>query len=186
MNTLTMALLGLAIFAYFLYQQTISRPVSRRDLTLPAILALVVGYRYLNSPSIVLSDAVIVLGAAAIGLGTGFLAGQMIRVWRDEQTGIVYQHGGWHYLLFFIGLLIVRLVARVALQQSGIGVDASLLNDAFIAMVVGNFLGRAASVGLRALALHGWNYDALPRRRDLRRQRRARGVIGTAGIGEVR
>ncbi len=38
----------------------------------------------------------------------------------------------------------------------------AVLNDAFIGMMVGNFLGRAINVGLRALALLDWQFEALP------------------------
>ncbi len=173
MTPLAMALLGLALFVYMLYQQIVARPVTRRDLTLPAIAALAIGVRYLNDPTIRISDAAVVFGGAAFGLLSGFLAGQAIRVWRDNETGIVWQRGGWRYAALFVGLLLVRLAARVILQQAGFGMDAAVMNTAFIAMLLGNYLGRAVSVGLRALALHGWNYEALPRRRDLRRMRRA-------------
>jgi len=174
MNTLTTALVGLAIFAWFLYRQTIQRPVTRGDLTIPAILAFIISFRYLNGASSGIADAEIVFGGGAFGLATGLLAGQVIRVWRDAETGLVYQRGGWRYVALFIVLLGLRIVARVALERAGITADASVLNDAFIAMIVGNFLGRAASVGLRTLALHGWNYDAIPSSRRRPRERHTR------------
>jgi hypothetical protein len=168
MTPLATALLGLALFAWFLYRQIIARPVTKRDLTLPAIFALILGVRYLNDPTIGISAAMVVFGGAVFGLLTGFLAGQAIRVWRDTDTGIVWQHGGWRYAALFVALLAVRLVARIVLTHAGVAADAVVLNDAFIAIIVGNYLGRAASVGLRALALHGWSYDALPRQRRVR------------------
>lgn len=168
MTPLATALLALAIFAWFLYRQIIARPVTKRDLTFPAIIILVIGVRYFNDPTIGLNDALVIFGGAAFGLLTGFLAGQMIRVWRDSETGIVWQQGGWRYAALFVALLAVRLVAHIVLQNGGVISNATLLNDAFIAMMLGNYLGRGASVGLRALTLHGWNYDALPRHRGVR------------------
>jgi hypothetical protein len=168
MTPLATALLALAIFAWFLYRQIIARPVTKRDFTFPAIIAVIIGVRYLNDPTISINDALVVFGGAAFGLLTGFLAGQMIRVWRDSETGIVWQHGGWRYAALFVVLLAVRLVAHIVLQNAGVITDAAVLNAAFIAMMLGNYLGRGASVGLRALALHGWNYDALPRHRGIR------------------
>jgi hypothetical protein len=168
MTPLATLLIGLAIFAVFLYRQIIARPITRRDLTFPAVAALALSVRYLNDTSVNVSDAAVVFGGAAFGVLTGFLAGQVIRVWRDGETGTVWQQGGWRYAAVFVGLLLVRLAARVILRQAGVATDAAVINEAFIAMMVGNYLGRAASVGLRTLALHGWNYDALPRRRAVR------------------
>lgn len=45
---------------------------------------------------------------------------------------------------------------------------AEALNDACIAMVIGNYLGRALNVGTRALALVEGRFDAIPRARDAR------------------
>lgn len=172
MNGLQTALLGVAIFCYFLYRQCVRRPVTRRDLLIPAIGALYLGTRYLGGNNLIVQDAVIVLTAALIGIGTGLLSGQLIRVWRDSESGIVLQYGGWQYAIAFLALLLLRVVMRVVVDGSGVIASASVLNDAFIGMMVGNFLGRAINVGARALALYGWSYEALPRNSDVRRARR--------------
>lgn len=161
MNGLQTALLGVALFCYLLYRQCVRRPVTRRDLLFPAVGALYLAWRYLGDASI--SGAAIVFTAAVIGVGTGLLSGQLIRVWRDAESGVVHQFGGWHYAAAFLALLLLRVLMRVVVDASGLIASAAVLNDAFIGMLVGNYLGRAANVGMRALALVGWNYDALPR-----------------------
>lgn len=172
MNGLQTALLGAALFCYILYRQCVRRPVTRRDLLIPAIGALYLGTRYLGGNNLVVQDAVIVLTAALVGIGTGLLSGQVIRVWRDSESGIVFQYGGWQYAIAFLALLLLHVVMRVVVDGSWIIASAAVLNDAFIGMMIGNFLGRAINVGLRTLALYGWEYDALPNTRSLRRARR--------------
>lgn len=171
MTGLQTTLLGVALFCYLLYRQCVRWPVTRRDLLLPTLGALYLGWHYLGGASV--ASAVIVLVAAVIGAGTGLLSGQMIRVWKDEKSGIVYQFGGWRYVLAFVALLLLRLAMRVVVNGTDVIASAAVLNDAFIGMMVGNYLGRAANVGLRALALLGWHYDALPHTHDPRRVRRA-------------
>ncbi len=166
------AVIGAALFCYILYRQCVRRPVTRRDLLLPGIGALYLGTRYLGGSGVQVQDAIIVLAAALVGIGTGLLSGLVIRVWRDRESGIVYQFGGWQDAAAFVALLILRVVMRVVVDRSGIIATAALLNDAFIAMMVGNVLGRAINVGARALALLDWQYDALSSARRARRARR--------------
>jgi hypothetical protein len=172
MNGLQTALLGVALFCYILYRQCARRPVTRSDFLIPGIGALYLGTRYLGGASLQVHDAVIVLTATLVGIGTGLLCGQMIRVWRDEESGIVYQFGGWRYLVAFLSLLVVRVAMRVVARQWDVGVSAAVLNDAFIGMMIGNYLGRAVNVGARAMALLDWQFDALPSTRPARRARR--------------
>lgn len=172
MNGLQAAILGVALFCYFLYRQYVRRQVTRRDFLIPGIGALYLGTRYLGGSTLRLQDAMIVLTATLIGIGTGLLCGQVIRVWRDEESGIVYQFGGWPYLVSFLGLLLVRIAMRVMARQWDAVASAAVLNDAFIGMMIGNFLGRALNVGARALALLDWQFDSLPSTRRVRHARR--------------
>jgi hypothetical protein len=172
MNGLQTALLGAALFCYILYRQCVRRPVTRRDFLIPGIGALYLGTRYLGGSTLRVRDAVFVLIATLVGIGMGLLCGQMIRVWRDEESGVVYQFGGWPYLVAFLGLLLVRVAMRVVSRQWDVVASAAVLNDAFIGMMIGNFLGRAINVGARALALLGWQFDALPSNTNIRRARR--------------
>jgi hypothetical protein len=172
MNGLQIAILGAALFCYMLYRQCVRRPVTRRDLLLPGLGALYLGFRALGGSGLRAHDTVIVLAASLIGIGTGLLGGQVIRVWRDQESGLVYQFGGWRYAVAFLTLLVLRVALRVVARQWDFGVSAAALNDAFIGMMAGNFLGRAVNVGARALALLDWQYDALPSTRRVRRARR--------------
>ena len=172
MNGLQTAILGAALFCYMLYRQCARRPVTRRNLVIPGIGALSLATRYLGGSNLPVQDAVIVLVGTLIGISTGLLCGQMIRVWRDQESGIVYQFGGWPYAVAFLSLLIVRIAMQVVARQWDVGTSAAVLNDAFIGMMVGNFLGRAVNVGVRALALLDWQFDALPNPHRIRRTRR--------------
>lgn len=173
MNGLQVVILGAALFCYMLYRQCVRRPVTRRDFLIPGIGALYLGTRYLGGSSLQVQNAAIVLVGALVGVATGLLCGRMIRVWRDQESGIVYQFGGWPYAVAFLSLLIVRIAMRVVARQWDFGTSAAILNDAFIGMMVGNFLGRAVNVGARALALLDWQFDALPSTRRVRRARRS-------------
>ncbi|MCA1668858.1 MAG: hypothetical protein LC793_15980, partial [Thermomicrobia bacterium] len=167
MNGLQAAILGVALFGYFLYQQCVRRPVTRNDFLLPGIAALFGITRYLGGAGLQLHDAVVILTAALVGVGTGLLSGQMIRVWRDQESGLVYQFGGWRYVGAFLALLLLRVAMRVVADRSGFTMTAVVLNDAFIGMMVGNFLGRAVNVGVRAMTLLDWRFDALPHRQHV-------------------
>ncbi len=172
MNGLLAVVLGAAIFCYMLYRQCARRPVTRNDFLLPGVAALYLGTRYLGGSGLGVHGAIVVLMAAVIGIGTGLLGGQMIRVWRDQESGMVYQFGGWRYAVAFLALLLVRIAMRIVARQWDFGVNAAVLNDAFIGMIVGNFFGRAINVGARAMALLDWQFDALPSTRRMRRARR--------------
>ncbi|MHB8646471.1 MAG: hypothetical protein ACYDAR_11855 [Thermomicrobiales bacterium] len=172
MNGLQVAILGVALFCSMLYRQCVRRPVTRGDLLLPGIGALYLGTRYLGGSNLQMHDAVILLSGALIGIGTGLLCGQMIRVWRDQASGIVYQFGGWPYAIAFLSLLLVRIAMRVVTRQWDAGTSATVLNEAFVCMMVGTFLGRAVNVGARAMALLDWQFDALPNTRRVRHARR--------------
>jgi hypothetical protein len=163
----TTALFAIALVLYLLYRQCVARAITRFDLLVPLGGALYLGARYMDGghtpPAIG-----IVLGGAVLGILTGYASGGIVRVWRDERTGFALQHGGRRYAAVFLGLLLVRVALRVVAKESGLVADAAVLNDAFIAMLVGSVAGRAANVGRRALALLDWDLAAVPRRRDVR------------------
>ena len=74
-----------------------------------------------------------------LGVGTGLTSGQLVRVWRDEATGIVFQRGGWRYLIVLVALLLVRVLIRFLfnpLHKPGLGARISSL----VSMVVFGFL----------------------------------------------
>ena len=58
----------------------------------------------------------------------------------------------------------VRVVLHIAAAALLPGLDAATLNAAFIGMAIGNYIGRAITVGRRALALVRWDPAVLPSR----------------------
>jgi hypothetical protein len=154
------------------YRQFVTRPVTRRDLLLPLIGGIYLGVTYFaagQSPR--MTDMMMVAGATLFGLATGVASAAVVRVWRDGATGLVMQRGGWKYLLVLVGLILIRVLLRVVAYALKLHVDETALNDAFIGMAVGNYGGRALLVGIRALALLGWNPGALPASHDVRATR---------------
>src|SRR5437660_5807443 len=130
------------------------RPVTQRSLLMALILSVVLAGVFLaKNPS---PEAIVaVVTGAALGVGTGLVSGQVVRVWRDEATGIVFQRGGWRYLIVLIVLLLARVLIRFVFIWSGSAVDETALNAALIAALVSNFLGRDIRTALRALPLVG-------------------------------
>jgi membrane protein CcdC involved in cytochrome C biogenesis len=160
MDPITTALAAVALVAYMVYRQFAQRPVTAKDILIPIAGGLYLGDRYLTGGTA--AAAALVLGAAGIGIVSGLFSGFAVRVWQDASSGAVFQKGGWSYLAVLVGLVVVRIVLKVALSSTGI-IDPSLLNTAFIAMAIANYAGRAITVGLRALALVGWDLEALPK-----------------------
>src|ERR1700730_15113729 len=108
---------------------------------MPLILSVVLGGVFLAGHPAPERIAAVFIGAA-LGVGTGLLSGQVVRIWRDETTGIVFQRGGWRYLIVLIVLLLARVLIRFLFIWSGSEVDETALNAALIAALVGNLLGR--------------------------------------------
>ena len=161
MDPITTALIAIAAFIFMIYRQFVQRPIAAKDIIIPVVGGLYLADRYLTGSS--LTTAALVLGAAAAGIVTGLFSGAVVRVWQDAGSGAVYQRGGWPYLAVLGGLVAVRVVLHLIFTATGL-VDATTLNTAFIAMAVGTYAGRAITVGLRALALVGWDFEALPGR----------------------
>ena len=127
---------------------------------MPLVLSVILGGVFLVSHPAPERIAAMFIGAA-LGVGTGLVSGQVIRVWRDEATGIVFQRGGWRYLIVLIVLLLARVLIRFVFIWSGSAVDETALNAALIAALVCNFLGRDIRTTLRALSLCGGSFTKL-------------------------
>jgi hypothetical protein len=159
-NVMVTALLALAIVVYIFARQIIQLPVTQRSLLIPLILSVVLGGVFLVGHPAPERIAAVFIGAA-LGVGTGLVSGQVVHVWRDEATGIVFQRGGWRYLIVLIVLLVARVLIRLVFIRSGSVVDEMVLNAALIAAFVGNFLGRDIRTALRALELCGGHFTKL-------------------------
>ena len=170
MPSLQTELIALLVLGYMTYRQCVTRQVTWRDLLLPLIGAAYLTYVYLGHPSSE-ADIVMVIGAALFGIGTGLVSATVVTIWRDDATSLVMQRGGWKYLLVLLGLIVTRVLLRIAASALKLDVSEAALNDAFIGMAVGSYAGRAALVSIRALALLGWELGALPARRAVRASR---------------
>ena len=157
------ALLALVIVVFIFVRQIIQRPVTQMNLLLPMILSVALGGVFLVGHPAPEGIAAVAIGAM-LGVGTGLVSGQVVRVWRDEATGIVFQRGGWRYLIVLIVLLMARVLIRFLFIWSGSAVDEVALNAALIAALVGNFLGRDIRTALRALPLAGGSFTNLSSR----------------------
>lgn len=162
-NVIVTVLLALVIVVFIIARQIIQRPVTQQSLLLPLILSVAFGGMFLVSHPTPEGIAAVVIGTV-LGVGTGLVSGQVVRVWRDEATGIVFQYGGWRYLIILIALLLARVLIRFVFIWSGSPVDEMALNAALIAALVGNFLGRDIRTALRALPLAGGSFTKLSSR----------------------
>ena len=153
MNTtmISTILIALVAIGYLIYKQVIQQPVSQRDFLLPVIGVIYAGVMFANTTDWNLLLSVLVGGG--LGVLTGLAGGQVVRVWRDGNSGIVYQRGGWSYVLVLLGLLAARVLIYIVLHQMGIVSGVSSLNDAFISLALGNYLGRTINIHLRATSL---------------------------------
>jgi hypothetical protein len=162
-NVIVTAVVALVIVVFIFVRQIIQRPVTQQSLLLPLILSVALGGVFLVSHPAPEGIAAVVTGAV-LGVGTGLVSGQVVRVWRDEATGIVFQSGGWRYLIVLIVLLLARVLIRFVFMRSGSAVDETAMNAALIAALVGNFLGRDIRTALRALSLSGGSFTKLSSR----------------------
>jgi hypothetical protein len=160
LNVIITVVVALALISFLLARQLLERPVTQRSLLLPVVVCVLLGAWFLSTQPAFMAVAEVGIGLV-FGVGTGLVSGQLMRVWRDEATGMVLQRGGWRYLLVVIALLLVRVLIRFILIWRGLAVDEAALNAAFIAAIVGNFLGRDIVIALRALPLAGSSFANL-------------------------
>lgn len=160
-STLTTIVIAFCLVGFIVYRQMGQRLVSQRGLLLPALLGVLLGGVFVTTSPTGEADVAVAAGAA-FGVLSGLVSGQFMLVWRDERTGWVYQKGSWRYLIALLVLVVIRIAARSVLQGAGYALDEVALNDAFIAAIVGNYMGRAISIGLRVLPLVGGSLGNLP------------------------
>ncbi len=162
-NVIITVLLAVVIVVLIFTRQIIQRPVTQQSLLLPLILSVALGGLFLAGHPAPEGIVAVIIGAL-LGVGTGLVSGQVVRVWRDEATGIVFQRGGWRYLIVLMVLLLARVLIRFVFIWSGSAVDETVLNAALIAALVGNLLGRDIRTALRALPLAGGSFTKLSSR----------------------
>ena len=162
-NVIITALLAVVIVVFIFTRQIIQRPVTQQSLLLPLILSVALAALFLAGHPAPEGIVAVIIGAV-LGVGTGLVSGQVVRIWRDEATGLVFQRGGWRYLIVLIVLLLARVLIRFVFTWSGSAVDETALNAALIAALVGNLLGRDIRTALRALPLVGGSFTRLSSR----------------------
>ena len=162
-NGIVTAVVALVIVVFIFARQIIQRPVTQLSLLLPLMLSVALGGVFLVGHPASEGIAAVIIGAV-LGVGTGLVSGQVVRVWRDTATGSIFQRGGWRYLIVLIVLLLLRVLIRFLFIWSGSAVDETALNAALIAALVGTFLGRDIRTALRALKLSGGSFTKLSSR----------------------
>lgn len=162
-STLSTLVIALCLIGFIMYRQMARRLVSQRGLLLPALLGVLLTGIFVSANPTLAAAAAVAVGAA-FGVLSGLVSGQFMLVWRDGKTGGVYQQGSWRYLIAVLVLIAIRIAARFALQASGYAVDEVVLNDALLAAIVGNYLGRSIRIALRVLPLLGGSFSNLPAR----------------------
>lgn len=162
-NVIITMFLALGIVVFIFVRQIIQRPVTQQSLLLPLIVSVALAALFLIGHPTAEGIAAVVIGAV-LGVGTGLVSGMLIRVWRDEATGVIFQRGGWRYLIVLIALLLARVLIRFVFMRSGSAVDEVALDAALIAALLGNFLGRDIHIALRALPLVGGSFAKLSSR----------------------
>lgn len=162
-GTIAIGALVVALVVFLFARQLVQRPVTQRGLLTPLALGLALGVLFVaNHPQPKIVAAVVI--GAALGVGTGLLSGQLVRVWRDEATGVVFQRGGWRYLGVIIALLLMRVAIRLIVSRTGGALDDIALNAGLLAALMGNALGRDMVIALRALPLQRGGWVSLPGR----------------------
>jgi hypothetical protein len=98
-----------AAFVLLVLRQARERQLDRRSVTVPLILMLFVGTRYLRELPTAGNDLLLIVGLAAVGLSLGIAGGFTTRV-RAGESGIALARVGW----VAGGLLVLGIGARMA------------------------------------------------------------------------
>lgn len=156
---LSSLLVVVVIVGFIIMKQLTNRPISRRDILVPVLGGVLLAYSYVQHADAL--SAALVLGGALIGIATGLASGQLRKIWRDPQTGLIHQYGNWRSVLVTLGLIALRFLLSFALHTSGMTANTPALNDALTAMALGSYLGQMLNLGLRVLALNNWDLSSL-------------------------
>ena len=81
-NVIITIILALALIVFLFARQLMQRPVTQRGLLLPLVVCALLGVLFLvGKPA---GAAVLLVGLGLVlGVGTGLVSGQVMRVWRD-------------------------------------------------------------------------------------------------------
>ena len=158
-SSIVTILIAIGLIIFLVARQFFARQVSQRTVITPLILAAVLGALFIMGAPTFAAVVAVVCGLL-VGVITGAIGGSVTRVWRG-QGGAIFQKSGWPYLLVLLGFIALRVAAYFLLH--GV-LAATALDDAFIAAVIANYLGRGGVVIMRALPMVGNHFEALPGR----------------------
>jgi hypothetical protein len=90
-----------------------------------------------------------------IGAGLGWLRAKTIRLEVDPATRMVKAQGSPVAMMLLLAIFAVRFLLRgvLAAESSALGINAALIDSAFLTLACGLFVARAAEMGLRARGL---------------------------------
>src|SRR5947209_12058891 len=117
MNSFITIIAVVLIIGYVLFNILSEKTVTLRDLMLPVLAGIYLGYSYFQHADSF--SSILVAGGAFIGIVLGLVIAQLIRVWRDERTGLVHQKGNWLFVGIYVGVIVLRVAVEVVLHQSG-------------------------------------------------------------------
>lgn len=129
-----------------------SRPLKLNSLWIVPAIYLVVALLMLVSLPPVGWVAIASLAGLIIGAGVGWQRGKMMHIHVDPETHALNQKASPAAMVFLIGLIIVRTLARSLIGQSG-GVSPAMLTDPLIAFALGMFTLTRLEMYLRAKRL---------------------------------
>lgn len=128
------------------------RPLKLGSLWIvPAIYLVVAALMFIGLPPTGWVAIASVAGLA-IGAAVGWQRGKMMHIHVDPETHALNQKASPAAMIFLIGLVVVRTLARGMLGQAG-GVSPAMLTDPLIAFALGMFAMTRLEMYLRAKRL---------------------------------
>lgn len=139
------------VFAFRARRMTRARPLKLWQLwIMPAFITVMAALAFVFTPPSGIGWLIAAI-AMVIGAGLGWQRGRMMHIEVDAETGELRQRASPLAILFLIGLVVVRSVARV--EGRALHLDVVMLSDALLAMVVGTFIVMRIEMFLRAKRL---------------------------------
>jgi hypothetical protein len=165
MNT-TEIVIFVGFAALIIVTQLGRRALTPRRFLLPVAVAGLVGYHYLQSVPTVGGDLDFEIGLALTGALFGVLAGSLMGVERDAQTGRIMTRAGLAYAALWIAVFGGRLVFAWGAthlwthQVTQFSIQHAITSSAawtagFVFMALSMVLARTAIVAVRALMVGG-------------------------------
>ncbi len=142
----------IVIMAFRMRRMGKLRPLKLNSLwVVPAIYAVVAALMFVQLPPTGWI-AIASIGGLVIGAGVGWQRGKMMHIHVDPETHALNQKASPAAMIFLIGLIVVRTLARSVLGQAG-GLSPAMLTDPLIAFALGMFTLTRLEMYLRAKRL---------------------------------